>query len=246
MFISGGTATGVASNVYTFLDTDFQPFSLFRFQHGIHTISEQFTFGCVPTEVTWDINTNVFELSTQGISIAVSETPTFSSDDTVAKGGLTVWPAEPTSPTTVGAIISGIPGVAMFDGSSLTATTAVLAKCQIKAVTGSNLFTDGFGDPYPTLQLGGERQVEITFSIVDNDHAALNDLKLKAKLATPLPIIIQVGTVAGQIVTFAMQNFQLNVPDYNDQADYVEASFATSMAHATAIGSIDDLTVVFS
>lgn len=246
LFGAIGTISAGVSTTYAFVDTTYVPFSLFSFTHGSVTLTSKYTFGCTPQEATFVMNQNVFELSMNGISVGRSQTDTFATDDTAAKGALTTFPVEPSSPTSVGVIQNGFTGIATFDGTAMNSTTCPLVEAQVRLQTGSDLLQNTFGDQYPAVQVGGLRRVSINVAFADNDAAALINLKQKAKLLTSMNISIQVGTVAGSICSFVMKNFQLVPENYRDEDAWVRTTFGQSFAHASAIGNIDDLSIVIT
>ena len=185
-------------------------------------------------------------MSVSGAAFWVLHSENFASEDTAGKGGLTSFPTELSSPTITGTIQPGFLGVATFDTNGMDGTTAPLISASIRIRTGNMLLMDTFGNTYPAMQMGGERDVSVSCSFMDTDSAALNTLKTKAKAKTPLNVTLQVGTTAGQIATFAIKSVQLNIADFSDDNARVQTSFGDSSAHATAIGNVDDVTLALT
>ncbi len=241
--IFGQAAT---SAVYSFSDSTFAPFALIDYQHGVSTLTSQILYGCTPEDVTVRFNTDYLSMDMSGSGIYLLDSDNFANEDTTGKGGLSSFPTEPSSPTTTGSIIVGFTGSATFDSNVMSAATALIRGWTLRIRTGYRVIGDGFGDAYGQLQVGGAREVSMGFDFVDSDAAELVNLKVKAKQKTPLNITAVIGTVAGFIVTFTAKQFQLVYPEFTDQSDFVQTAFAESPAHATAVGSIDDLTVAFT
>jgi hypothetical protein len=242
--LAGSVSAGV-SVTYNFSDTAFLPFTLFSFQHGLSAQTQRLAWGCIPEEASFNFNGNVFDMSVSGSGGYLLDSDNFASEDSTGKAGLTAYPVEPASPTSVGSIITGFSGTATFAGTAMTASTAAMKSCGVRVRTGSRVLNDVFGDAYGALTVGGERSVSINCSFVDNDAAALIVLKNNAKNKTVFDVTLTVGTVAGYIVDFVMKQFQFAVADFSDEADHVVVSFGESMGHASAIGSIDDVSIVF-
>jgi hypothetical protein len=231
---------------YTFSDTVYAPFALFSFAHGVATLANRVQYGCTVQEANFTLNGNVFEMGASGLGVYQLDSDFFASEPDLAKAGLTVFPAEPVGPATVGTIIPGFGGVATFDSTAMDTTTCPLRNSSIRVRTGNTLIGDTFQDAYGAIQVGGERMVTLTCGFVDNDAAALINLKNKAKANTTLDITLQVGTTAGLIVKFIMKSFTLSLPEYSETNAWIDTTFSESQAHASAIGNIDDLVVEFS
>jgi hypothetical protein len=244
--LEGITGLAVAGATYNFSDTGFLPFTLFSFQHSLAAQTQRLIWGCIPEEATFNFNGDIFDMSCSGSGGYLLDSDNFASEDTTGKAGLTTYPAEPVSPTTTGSIITGFTGVATFAGNAMNAASAVLKSCSVRVRTGSRILNDVFGDAYGAITVGGARSVSINASFVDNDASALVTLKNNAKNKTTFDVTMQVGTVSGFIVSFVMKSFQFAVADFSDETDHVVLSFGESMGHASAIGSIDDLSIVFT
>lgn len=243
--VAGSVSAGV-SVTYAFSDTAFLPFIVARYQHGLSSLTQQVAFGCTPEEASFTLNGNIFECSASGLAYNVMDSEFFASEDTLGKGGLTTFPAEPGTPTIAGAVQQGFLGVATFDSNVMDPTTAGLISCSVRVRTGNVLYTDNFGTVYASSQGGGERAVSVSATFQDTDSSALINLKNKAKAKTPINVTLQVGTVAGSICTFNIKAVQLNIADYSDDGARITANFGESAAHASAIANIDDVTMVHS
>jgi len=246
IFGLAGTISAGVSVTYSFSDSAFLPFVLARFQHGQSALTQQFGIGALVSDFNFSINGDVFTMGASGPLYWALDSENFSNEDTAGKCGLTVYPTEPSSPTVVGTIQQGFVGTATFDGTGLDTTNCPLISCSVRGRTGTTYVADAFGVSYPALPVGGERMISISFGLVDTDASILNTLKTKAKAKTPINISIQVGNVAGSIVTLALKSVQLAVPDYGDDNARVVASFGDSAAHATAVANIDDFSITFS
>lgn len=244
IFGQAGTVSAGVSVSYAFNDTAFLPFLLTRFQHSLTSLTAQTAYGCTPSEITFTLNGQVFEMAVSGGVYNVIDSENFANEDTAGKGGLTAYPLEPSSPTVTGSIQNSFEGIATFDSNVMDPTTASLLSCQIRIQTGYILYADNFGTLYAGSQGGGTRAVTVSATFQDTDNAALTNLKVKAKAKTPMNISMQIGKTAGQICTFNLKSVQLNIPDYSDDDARVTVNFGDSMAHASAIANIDDLTMV--
>ena len=241
--IFGQAPTGAA---YSFADATYAPFCLARFMHGQSGVTNQFAYGCLVNEASFQLNGDVFTMGASGPCYWVLDSENFSNEDTAGKGGLSAFPTEPSNPTVVGTIQQGFFGIATFDSNTMDLTTTPLIAGGIRIRTGNYYTNDAFGSGRPASLLGGERQVSINASFIDNDSAALNNLKTKAKAKTPINVTIQVGTTTGSITTFTIKGVQLEIPDYSDDNARVVTAFGESIAHASTLTAVDEFALAFS
>ena len=242
IFGQAGTVSAGTSVAYSFSDSGFLPFTLLDFMHNQSTLTSRLVWGCVVEEMTFTFNGNVFEAAVTGRGGYALDSTGFSGEDATGQAGLTAWPVEPVSPTVVGNIIPGFKGTASFDTQALETSIRAMT---LKIRTGTRWVADVLSDAYPVQIVGGERQVSMTLGVLDSDAATLNDVKQKAKSQTPIAVNITIGTVAGYKVNFVMPSLQLQPYEFQDENDIVMTNFSESQGHASAIGSVDDLTLTF-
>lgn len=240
--IFGGPAT---SNTYSFNDAGFLPLTILDFFHAQTTLPSRLTWGsvCSGAEIrlNGDVLTGDFTFPA-GYGI---DSNTFGGLDTVGAAGLTAWPIEPSSPTYLGSIIPGFGATVVID--SLNFETKIRS-LNIRISTGVQLIGDFIADAYPAQIVGGMRQIGISFGVIQDDSAAVTDLMTKAKaLSAPtVNAVITVGTVTGSKVIFNVTGLQLVSPTQADESAFVMLNFPEAMAHGSAVGTTDDLTMQFA
>lgn len=243
IFGQAGVVVGATSVTYSFLDSGYLPFSLFDFPHGVSTLTNRLMWGCIPTEVNFTLNGNIFEGTCQGQGGYLLDTDNFSTEaDAVAKAGLTVYPVEPSSPTSIGTVIPGFGGTALIGASNMETQIQGMS---IRVQTGFRLVGDIYADGYPIAIVAGMRSVGLSLTFLDDDSAALSGLKSLAKLNTTTNATITVGTTSGAKCQFVFKSLQFVPQTFRDQSDEVQAEFPESMAHATAIGNVDEFSMVW-
>lgn len=243
IFNHAATIVASTSVTYNFNDTAVSPFALASYFHGVSTLTKRLIYGCCAEQVDWVLNGNVFTQTIRGSGVYRLDNDNFANEATAQKGGYGSFPAEPSSPSTTGAIMPGFGGVATIDGTDMALQ---LRACTISLKTGNRLMGDLFGSALPQFQVGGQREVSVSLGFVDNDGTALIAIKNLAKQYGTTDITITVGTVAGAQVVFTLKSVQLAVPDMADETDFVTTSFAASAAHASAIANTDDMTLAFT
>ena len=245
IFGQSGTVVASTSVTYSFLDTGFVPLTILDFLNGQSSNTQKLIWGAFVSQFVLEFNQNFMTCSANGFGGFTLDSDNFSSEDTTAKAGLTEYPTIPGSPTTAGNPIAGFGGSATFDSQSIEAK---IRSMRITINTGFDMIGDVFSDAYGVQAVAGARRVSVQLGVVDDDSAALIDLKQKAKSATAPTIngSVTVGTVAGSRMTVNLNAIQLITPELADNSTYVMANFPEADAHATAVGNVDDCTIAFT
>jgi hypothetical protein len=205
------------------------------------TLDQRIAHTCVVQEATFNLGQDVATWTSSGEGLWVIGSNSFSGLDATQKGGLGAFPVEPT-PTTNGGIIAGFTGVATLAGNVI----ATIRTAQIRFQTQNMMVKDTFGSYYPTLTEGGERTVTTSFSVYDDDTAAIQTLKAASDAKTPIDIDYQIGTVIGNRWTFHLKNVQLAPFNLNDQQLRFAMDVGESRAYATSLTSGDECTLVIT
>jgi len=71
-------------------------------------------------------------------------------------------------------------------------------------------------------------------------------LKNAANSKVPFNVSVTVGTIAGSMMTFTINQVQIEIPSMTDDTARVKTAFAESEAHATVPGNIDDFSIVMT
>ena len=240
LFGQAPTVVVGTSVTYSFLDSGFLPLTLLDFYHGVPTLIQRLMWGGFCQEATITFNTNIFTVSFRGIGGYRLDTANFSNEDVGGKAGLTTYPSEPGSVTYNGNVMPGFYGSVTIDSQS--GLEFKISEMQIRISTGDDFIPYVIGNAYPQATAGGPRRVGVAIKAVDDDSATLADLKQKAKSNAAVDGTIIIGQTAGAKCQFNVKSLQLVTEDYTDNTTYTTADFPESFAHASAIGSTDDLT----
>lgn len=245
----GVASTVIASTSVTYNLSDAIPnaLSLLLFQHGFSTLTQLCAWGGCVTEVEFTFNQDFMKVNISGQAAYLLDSDNFSNEDTIAKAGLTAFPAEPGgTPSYAGTVIPGFgpsASTAVFDGGDLA---LYMTSGSIRYRTGYRVVNDTFQSGYGSQIIAGERSVTGAFQFRDSDAAALIDIKQKAKSNNGITAVITVGQVAGSRIAFTLNNLQMIPQAFNDQNDWVAADFPESMAHPTSATATDELIVAFT
>jgi hypothetical protein len=247
-----GKAAVVGSTTVTYSIADsifylFMPW--YNKNPGMSSPTNSYLLGATPTQATFTLNGNFLQFSANFTATGRGDSLTFGSyagGDTLLKGGLTTYPAEPGSVTQNGNVISGFGsgGSAVFGGSVLPELRGALA---ITMDLGISAIADGFNDAYPIGFLRGLRRVSISrIQCIDSDGAVLNTIKSLSYSKTPTAIVLTVGGVVGSTVAFTLNNVQFDGFEYTENGDALDVVFPNAMAHQTTSTAVDDSNLIFS
>lgn len=238
---------GGGSVAYGFA-TAIKPFLLLQYdESGLALPTHMYAMGALPQTVTFTLGGEHLMMNISGSSIGIGDKDNFTAYtgfDAALKGGLTTYPTEPTSPTTAGSPLSGWGGVLTIDGNVMGECRGTLS---IEYTLGYEYIGDGYSDPYAIAVVPGARQVKLSnLQFINDDNTALQNIKQKAFLKTPMTVSIAHGNVAGSIVTFVKNNVQFPQGAFSDNGAAVDVKFDGAAAHASSVGVQDDSTIAFT
>jgi hypothetical protein len=229
----GGAPTVVASTSVTYNLSDPNPipsFSLWSFRTP-STLAQRVVSGAVVGEATFQLGQNIATWSANGTGIWCLDSDNFAVEDSTEQSGLSAFPTEPATPITNGNSTVGFTGAATFDGNVI----AEIQTASIRLRLGNIVALDTFGSYYPVLAEGEMRACGLSFTVYDSDGTGIKDLKAKAITQVPITVTLQIGTIAGNIFTFTLNNVQIAAPTYDDSKNRYMCVFPESLAHATSI-----------
>lgn len=250
-----GGAAGNVSRVkltYSFID-DITHFTLWSFRTAA-TLDQRVGHTCVVTEATFNLNQDVATWQANGDCLWVLRSKDFSTADVYQAGGLTTFPAEPTTPVTNGSIIPGFTGRFVAGASTTTASVYAAAavafptirNATIRIQTNNLLVRDTFGSYYATLTEGDVRNVTVSFNIYDDDSTAVNTLKTWGDNKTPVDFVLNLGTVLGNTWVQYLKNVYLASHVLGDGQLRFDASYADSRATTTSLSLRDEYALILA
>ncbi len=245
-----GTVVASTSVTYSLADAlNYLLFLLYNKTPGASSPTNSYALGCVPQTIKFTGGGNFLDYEVSGVACGVGDSVNFSAytgGDAVLKGGLTTYPAEPSSVTQNGNVIAGFGGNVGFSigGSALA---EVRGTVEITISSGVEAIADALSDAYTIGYVGGLRQVSLAnITCIDSDGSVLNALKQAAFTKAAQTIAIVFGTVAGYIVTFNLANVQIGGGSWQEAGAALNIQFGESLAHATSSTVVDDLTLALT
>ncbi len=215
--------------------------NIWRFREP-STLDQQVGIGAIIKTGTFTLGQDIAEWTADGEALYALGSNFFSAADVTQKGGLGSFPTRPSAPTANGNAIAGFTGQITVDGIVL----ATIRTATIKVNTGNELVLDTFGNYYATAAEGDERKVTFGFNLYDDDSSGAETIKEAADSKAPITAVIQVGTVTNNIYTFTVNGVQLESPTLDDNQRRFVATYKDSQASESAIGALDELSLVIS
>lgn len=203
------TVTGGTSVLYTPDDVE-GSFTLMNFDKPTAN-DQEIIIGGIVSSATFRFGPGIPFIDLSGAAKWCIRKSQFASLTTEQKGGLSSFPAEPSSPAIVGYPPRSRTGSVVIDGD----TYANFLEATINFSTGVSLGPVQWGSASPSGPRRLRRVVTADFAIEDDGGSAWNSLSTKIPTNTPITIVITMGAVAGNIHTFTLNNAVLPQPTFD-------------------------------
>jgi hypothetical protein len=196
--------------------------------------------GCIVSQMRLNLSQEQASIEFSGPCRYVSPSEGFAGLDSTAKGGLSAFPVRPSAPTYAGVMALGLYGSATLDGNVYTTLRSVnIGVDWGRSLIDNVLFSGAYaGSPQQLV-----RNVTVDLELTDEDTAANESLKAKARAKTAMDLVFAVGATAGNIWTVTLNDVQLSSPDYDDGQPSWGVRF-TGVAHATNETALDEIKIV--
>jgi hypothetical protein len=207
------------------------------------TVKQQIAWGTSFTSAKFGMNDGVIaKWTAQGDAAYAVDSMSFASLDTNGKGGLSSFPAEPTSPVTSGSPVAAFQGSITIGGTSVpTLTTGALSVSRPVEQEYS------YGNAYPTSVSPDMRSIGFSFTLKDDDSALMTALLADGISDGVVAATLVQGNVAGNIWTWQLGGLQLTPPSPDDSSKKLWlAVFEESMASASAIANTDEISLTIT
>jgi hypothetical protein len=237
--VFGKAPTG---SVYTF-DDAIPSISIWSFRQPAG-LSQRVCHGAVATRGIFRLGEDAASMDFSGTGQWVLQSDQFAvaGVDATQKGGLVSFPVEPTPVATDAGLTIGFTGSVTADGNVM----ANIRTAQVEINTLNEVVRDTFGSFYPDDVQGGERTVNLTFSVYDKNDTGTERLREVANSKTPVDITLVVGLVAGNIWTFALKNVQLAAENLNEPNLRYASDYSGSRAYSTTLTALDEMSLTLT
>lgn len=206
-------------------------------------LTQRVALASAVSQIKFNIGQDFATADFSGESWWVLDTDQFSTADATAKGGLASFPTEPASPTLNGSAVQGFVGTITLDGQAYTGIirSAVITYGMIREFP-----KDVFNNFYPSAPIPGFRDVTVDLNLYDDDGSTLSALKAKIFNNTAFNASFVVGTTAGNIWTFALNNLQIPAKPTYDNSQTKRALSITAQAHQSTSTAKDEFSLTLT
>lgn len=211
------------------LATDLASVSIFDFWDPA-TVVQRIVDGGVMDRMRIKVNGDFQEFLFAGPARDLLDSASFTSGE----GGLTQFPAEPTS---VGFDYTVVPG--HLGQVWLGATPArffTLTAAELTLDNGVELRVKEFGSDLARCIAAGQRAVKLNFELFEQDDEQTKALYQAARQRSPISVMLQLGEQAGQLFGAYMGAMVPEVPEFDDSETRLQWKFQNSQAQ----GTVDD------
>jgi hypothetical protein len=159
---------------------------------------------------------------------------------TSGQGGLTQFPVEPTLAGFDYTVVPGHLGEVWMGTSQAQFHTLTAAELTLE--NNLALRVKEFGSDFARCIAGGQRNVNLGFTLFEQDDAQTRQLYQAARQRSPIGVMLQLGAQAGQLFGAYMPAMVPEVPEFDDGETRLEWKFQSSRGQGTAD---DELYVAF-
>lgn len=200
------------------------------------TVVQRILNGAAINVVKITVNGDFQEFEFSGQSQDLLDSASFTS----GQGGLTQFPAEPSLTGFDYTIVPGHLGEVWMGATP--AQFATLTAAELTLENNLALRVKEFGSDYARCIAGGQRNVNLAFSLFEQNDTQTQQLYQAARQRSPISVMLQLGSQAGQLFGAYMPAMVPEVPQFDDGDTRLEWKFASSRAQGTAD---DELYVAF-
>jgi hypothetical protein len=186
--------------------------------------------GSVVDEMELELNGDFHELRFRGAAAGLIDSKTFES----GQGGLASFPAEPGTAALMEMPVPGHLGQAWVGAGPWALET--LARARVRVKNNVELRWRDFGLMEPKCAVPGDREVSIDLEIYGTNAEACEALYASANRREPMPLMVQMGEVAGAMCGVYCPGFLPAPPEFLDGEERLRWRLRGSVAQ----GSHDD------
>jgi hypothetical protein len=234
---TGGLAAGATlGTTITFpLATDLGSVSIFDYWDP-NTAVQRILEGVAVDTMRIKVNGDFQEFLFSGPSRDLLDSASFTSGE----GGLTQYPAEPSSVGFDYTIVPGHLGQVWMGATPTEFFT--LTAAELRLDNNVDLRVREFGSDFVQCIAAGRRSVRLSFSVCEQVNAETAGLYQAARQRSPIGVMLQLGEQNGQLFGAYMPAMVPEVPEFDDHETRLQWKFQNSRAQGTVN---DELYVAF-
>lgn len=206
------------------LGSEVRSLSLFDYWGGagIHRVA----CGAVVDSMRIAINGDFHELEFQGPAARVLDSASF----VPGEAGIAMFPDEPVVDAMRLTPVPGHLGQVWIGGGE----AHTLTEGTVRLTNNVVMRNREFGSSTARLAVHGERVVSLRFSMLQDDAGGSGELYAAARNRTPLPVMLQLGQQASQLMGVYLKSVTPQVPSYDESDSRLQFSFENCLADGVA------------
>jgi hypothetical protein len=150
------------------------------------------------------------------------------------QGGLTQYPAEPSVAGFDYTIVPGHLGEVWLGTPASRFYT--ITEAELSLTNSVDMRAQEFGLQSPVCFSAGQRDVELSFELFEQDNTVTQALYQAARQRSPIPAMFQLGNQPGQMFGFYLNAVVPQVPEFDDREPRLQWKFTNDRAQ----GSVND------
>ncbi len=197
---------------------------------------QRFMYGVAIDQLQLQVNSDFYEFQFAGAACDVVDTTSFEP----GQGGLTAFPAEPSSSGFEYSIVPGHLGEVWLGSApnqffTLTSATVTLDNDLV-------LRDKEFGAALARGISPGTRTVSVNFSLYQQDDSQTQALYQAARQQAPTSVMLQMGQQAGQLTGVYLKSVMLQTPEFDDSQTRQQWTFKSCRAQGV---TDDEISIAF-
>ena len=224
-----GAGTSVAPTVTYSLATDLPSATIYDYWSP-GSLVQRMLVGAAVERMRLHVNSDFHEFEFSGPAKDLIDSASFQSGE----GGLSQYPAEPGAAGFDYTIVPGHIGEVWLGTPSSRFYT--ITEAELTLQNGIDMRAQEFGLNSPVCFTAGQRTVELSFALFEQDNAVTKALYQAARQRSPIPAMFQLGNQPGQVFGFYLNAVVPTVPEFDDREPRLQWKFSNGRAQ----GSVND------
>ena len=224
-----GAGTAVAPTVTYSLATDLPSATIYDYWNP-NSLVQRLLVGAAVDRMKIHVNHDFHEFEFGGPAKDLIDSASFES----GQGGMSQYPAEPALTGFDYTIVPGHIGEVWLGTPSSRFYT--ITETELTLVNGIDMRAQEFGLDTPACFNAGQRAVDLSFALFEQDNAVTKALYQAARQRSPIPAMFQLGNQPGQMFGFYLNAVVPEVPEFDDKEPRLQWKFSNSRAQ----GSVND------
>ena len=224
-----GAGTSVAPTVTYSLATDLPSATIYDYWSPA-TVVQRMLVGAAVDRMRIHVNNDFHEFEFAGPARDLIDSASFQSGD----GGLTQYPAEPALGGFDYTIVPGHIGEVWL--GTPTSRFYTITEAELTLQNNIDMRAQEFGLDNPVCFTAGQRAVDLSFALFEQDNTVTKALYQAARQKSPIPAMFQLGNQQGQMFGFYANSVVPTVPEFEDREPRLQWKFSNSRAQ----GSVND------